>query len=121
MLTRVLPCGRIRVAAFAISALLVAGRSVTAATGEGLANSTLQGGKVLSARAEPGGRFVPPAPPTGAAQPIDTLPAFCRVTASLRPTSDSDIRIEVWLPTMNWNGKLQSVGNSAWGGVISYG
>jgi len=42
------------------------------------------------------------------------------VAASLKPTSDSDIRIEVWLPMAGWNGKLQSVGNGAWAGSISY-
>src|ERR1041385_3585178 len=48
-----------------------------------------------------------------------TLPAFCRVAATLTPSSDSDIRIEVWLPA-DWNGKFQAVGNSGWGGYISY-
>jgi feruloyl esterase len=48
------------------------------------------------------------------------LPAFCRVAATLRPSSDSDIRIEVWLPSSNWNGKFQAVGNGGWAGVISY-
>jgi feruloyl esterase len=41
-----------------------------------------------------------------------TLPAFCRMAATLTPSSDSDIRIEVWLPAENWNGKFQAVGNS---------
>jgi feruloyl esterase len=26
------------------------------------------------------------------------LPAFCRVAATLKPSSDSDIKIEVWMP-----------------------
>ena len=49
------------------------------------------------------------------------LPAFCRVAATLTPTSDSDIKIEVWLPASGWNGKFQAVGNGGWAGVISYG
>ena len=48
------------------------------------------------------------------------LPAFCRVAATLKPTSDSDIKIEVWLPASGWNGKFQAVGNGGWAGVISY-
>ncbi len=48
------------------------------------------------------------------------LPAFCRVAATLKPTSDSDIKIEVWIPATGWNGNLQSVGNGAWAGTISY-
>jgi feruloyl esterase len=48
------------------------------------------------------------------------LPAFCRVAANLKPTSDSDIRIEVWLPTAEWNGKFLAVGSGGWGGSIAY-
>ncbi len=48
------------------------------------------------------------------------LPAFCRVAATLTPSSDSDIKIEVWLPASGWNGRLESVGNGAWAGSISY-
>jgi len=42
------------------------------------------------------------------------------VQASLQPTADSDIGIEVWLPAAGWNNKLESVGNGAWAGVIVY-
>jgi feruloyl esterase len=48
------------------------------------------------------------------------LPAFCRVAATLKPTSDSDIKIEVWLPASGWNGKFQAVGNGAFSGAIAY-
>jgi feruloyl esterase len=47
------------------------------------------------------------------------LPAYCRVALTLSPTSDSDIKAEVWLPTENWNGKLQASGNGGWSGSIS--
>jgi feruloyl esterase len=40
-----------------------------------------------------------------------TVPAFCHVAASLKPSTDSDIPIHVWLPVSGWNGKL--VGNGA--------
>jgi feruloyl esterase len=55
----------------------------------------------------------------GAKTPM-TLPAFCRVEATARPTSDSEIRIEVWIPTTSWNGKFQGVGNGGYQGSISY-
>lgn len=55
-----------------------------------------------------------------AGEDFSDLPAFCRVAATLTPSSDSDVKIEVWLPTENWNGKLQSVGNGAWSGAIAY-
>jgi len=49
----------------------------------------------------------------------DALPAHCEVGASLKPTSDSDIRVAVWLPEGSWNGKYQAVGNGGWSGSIS--
>jgi len=48
------------------------------------------------------------------------LPAFCRVVATARPTADSAIGIEVWLPSSGWNGKFLAVGSGGWGGAISY-
>src|SRR5688572_1194211 len=51
---------------------------------------------------------------------LNDLPAFCRVTATLKPSPDSDINIEVWMPTAGWNGKFQAVGNGGWGGTIPY-
>jgi len=61
-----------------------------------------------------------PAPPgrgggEGARPRFDDLPAFCRVTATAKPTSGSEIKIEVWLPT-EWNGKLRGTGNGGLGG-----
>jgi feruloyl esterase len=49
------------------------------------------------------------------------LPQFCRVAATLTPSADSDIKIEVWLPVAGWNGKFQAVGNGGWSGTINYG
>jgi feruloyl esterase len=48
------------------------------------------------------------------------LPDHCRVTATLAPSNDSEIKIEVWMPLAGWNNNLQSVGNGAWAGTISY-
>ena len=36
----------------------------------------------------------------------------------LKPTSDSNINVELWLPTKNWNGKFLAVGNGGWAGAI---
>ena len=49
------------------------------------------------------------------------LPAFCRVSATLTPSDDSDIKVEVWLPAEGWNGKYQAVGNGAFTGSIRHG
>jgi hypothetical protein len=48
------------------------------------------------------------------------LPAFCHVTALAKPTTDSDIRIEVWLPAAGWNGKFRGQGNGGFAGEIDY-
>jgi feruloyl esterase len=57
----------------------------------------------------------------GAAAPgADRLPAFCRIAATLTPTKDSDIRIEVWMPAQNWNGKFLGTGNGGASGAIGY-
>jgi feruloyl esterase len=38
----------------------------------------------------------------------------------MTPSTDSDIRFEVWLPAAGWNGKFQGVGNGGFAGTISY-
>jgi feruloyl esterase len=48
------------------------------------------------------------------------LPAFCRVQGVMRPTSDSRIRFEVWLPEKEWNGRLLGAGNGGFAGAIGY-
>jgi feruloyl esterase len=53
----------------------------------------------------------------GPAQPV---PAYCRVMMVLAPSSDSHIEAAMFLPTENWNGKLQIVGNGGWAGTVSY-
>jgi hypothetical protein len=49
--------------------------------------------------------------------PVD-LPARCVIKAIARPTSDSEIKFEVWLPAAGWNGKYEQVGNGGWAGAI---
>jgi feruloyl esterase len=72
---------------------------------------------ITMAKVIPAGAFMPPA----SSKEQFNLPAFCRVVATLRPTSDSDIGIEVWLPINGWNGKFLAVGSGGWGGSIAYG
>src|SRR5438105_4232988 len=55
----------------------------------------------------------------GALAQFNTLPAFCRVAATLKPSADSDIKMELWMPAANWNGKFQAVGNGAFSGSIA--
>jgi feruloyl esterase len=82
-----------------------------------LSHTTVTASHVVAA-----GRFTAPgASGAAASQPYADLPAFCRVQMTIRPSSDSDIRSEVWLPQSGWNGKFQAVGNGAWAGSIQYG
>jgi feruloyl esterase len=79
--------------------------------------------KVTSAVEVAAGAFAPPGAQARGGGPgaaFASLPAFCRITATLTPSSDSDIKIEVWLPVTGWNGKYQAVGNGAWQGSIGY-
>ncbi len=92
---------------------------------ESLASLTLPGTTITFATAVDAGAFTPPpvggtAPRPAAVQAFRNLPAFCRVAAALKPSSDSDIKIEVWMPASGWNGKFQGVGNGGWAGSISY-
>jgi hypothetical protein len=91
---------------------------------ESLANLTLQKAKVTSVQSVTPGAFTPPAATTpwlaGSADFYKTLPAFCRVTVDATPSSDSDIKIEIWLPVSGWNGRLQGNGNGGFAGEIDY-
>jgi len=87
---------------------------------ESLAAAVLPHVAITSAKSVGAGEFSPPDGSRGPAAAFKSLPAFCRVQASLQPTADSDIGIEVWLPAAGWNNKLESVGNGAWAGVIVY-
>lgn len=101
-------------------AALIATPSGIAATCESLASLTLPDTTITLARSVAAGAFSLPGMPPAAQAGFKRLPAFCRVAASIHPTADSDIKIEVWLPADNWNGKFMGVGNGGWSGAISY-
>src|SRR6185503_10329646 len=45
-----------------------------------------------------------------------------RVQATLKPSSDSNIKMEIWLPVAaSWNGKLRGTGNGGLGGGATVG
>jgi len=100
-----------------------------ARTCDNLADLKLPNTAITHAEVVAAGAFSPPpvAAPTGVPPALilpppsfAAVPAFCRVQATLTPTSDSDIKVEVWLPVSGWNGKYQAVGNGGWAGIISY-
>jgi feruloyl esterase len=47
-------------------------------------------------------------------------PAFCRVGGIIKPSNDSEIHFEVWLPEAEWNGKFRGTGNGGFAGSINY-
>jgi len=78
-----------------------------------LADATITSAVVVSegpppARGTPSANIAPPA----------NIPAHCRVQLTLKPTSDSLINMELWLPVQNWNGKFMGVGNGGFAGSI---
>ncbi|HEY5411226.1 MAG TPA: tannase/feruloyl esterase family alpha/beta hydrolase, partial [Caulobacteraceae bacterium] len=112
-------------AAAVFAGTLAMGGAASAKDCAELAGAALPEGKVVSATLVPAGGFQPPASPFGrppgiAAAGFKTLPAFCRIQATLTPTPDSDIKVEVWMPASGWNGKLVGIGNGVWAGSISY-
>lgn len=82
----------------------------------GLARLGLPETTITIAEEVTAGAFQPPG-----GQGLKGLPAFCRVAGVIKPSSDSDIRFEAWMPAMGWNSKFQGVGNGGFAGSISYG
>ena len=102
-----------------LALLFASALPILAADCAALANLKLPATTITSAQTIAPGAFTPPTPGRGP-NPFSPLPAFCRVTATLAPSADSDIKIEVWLPESNWNGKFEAVGNGGWAGTITY-
>jgi feruloyl esterase len=82
---------------------------------ESLAGLSLPDTTITVAALVPAGTFDPP----GATPPIDTT--ACRVAGAIKPTADSNIQFEVWMPASGWNGKFLSAGEGGYAGSINYG
>lgn len=92
------------------------------ATCESLADLKLPETTIVLAKSFVAGAFTPPAGPpvSPIIVPYSSLPGFCRVTGIIKPSSDSSIQFEVWMPSADWNGKLQNPGNGGFAGTIPY-
>ena len=110
---------RITVRVLVVAVLLFTPSRALAACAD-LARAVLPATTVTSAMVVAAGMFKPAAGPAANAAVYARLPEFCRVAATLRPSADSDIKIEVWLPAVQWNGKFQAIGNGGWAGSIPY-
>jgi feruloyl esterase len=111
-----------RISAVSLGALLCA-LPAFSATCESLSSLSLPNTTITLAQSVAAGAFTAPAAGRGGrggdANPYQDLAAFCRVTATIKPVADSEIKIEVWLPASGWNGKFEGVGNNGWGGSIT--
>ncbi|HEX5049306.1 MAG TPA: tannase/feruloyl esterase family alpha/beta hydrolase [Gammaproteobacteria bacterium] len=99
---------------------------------EQLPSVPLERATITSAATVVQGIFTPPRPAAGqgggpprnqnadapAPPPPQPIPEHCRVQMVLKPTPDSNINVDLWLPTQNWNGKFLAVGNGGWAGSI---
>ena len=121
-----------------VTASLISARPAAAATCESLSSINLPNVAITLANTVDAGSFVQfpagrggaPAAPAAApapagrggrggapASPFADLPAFCRVQATLMPSRDSEIRMELWMPAAAaWNGKFRGTGNGGLGG-----
>lgn len=84
---------------------------------ETLARLDLPHVEISSASLVPAGLFASSAPTVAGSTPA-ALAAHCEIKAIARPTPDSEIGIEIWLPVADWNGRYQQVGNGGWAGAI---
>ena len=70
---------------------------------------------ITAATAVTDGTLVTPANVT-----IANLPRLCRVQGVSRPSADSNIGFEVWLPIDTWNGRFMSSGEGGFAGTLNY-
>jgi len=90
-----------------------------AATCSSLSQLKLPDTTITGAESFAAGKFTPPVQAIFRQQaPVPV--AFCRVTGSIKPTADSNIKFEVWLPESGWTGRYESVGNGGFAGSIRY-
>lgn len=102
--------------------VLLTAPTAAAADCENLAGLKLPDTTITLAQSVAAGAFTPPPGSVDPAHtfPFKTLPAFCRVTGVIKPSSDSDIQFDVWLPLADWNGKFQGIGNGGFAGSVQY-
>ena len=101
--------------ALLISSVRIGVTPAAAATCASLARLALPDTTITAAEPVAAGSYTAPD-----GEVLTNLPAFCRIAATLTPTSDSNINIEVWMPYSGWNGRYVGTGNGGIGGHIIY-
>jgi feruloyl esterase len=74
----------------------------------------LSGGRIITAEFVPAGDFIAPD------GKHHNVRSFCRVHGVSKPTSDSEIHFELWLPASGWNGRYYQHGEGGGSGFINY-
>ncbi len=75
-------------------------------------------GTISDARVVAAGSPAPP--PAGEDIPVSRI-AYCRVQGTSRPSADSEIHFELWVPGGgDWNGKFEQLGNGGFAGALPY-
>jgi len=97
--------------------LLLSGAALGQVPCEQLTAVTISGATIRAAESRIAGPYRQPVAGRPNARSIQ---AHCRVALVLQPTSDSRIGMELWMPSVGWNGKFQAVGNGGWAGAISF-
>jgi feruloyl esterase len=87
-----------------------------AASCEDIVNLKLPNTVIKSAQRFGPGEFAAP----GRGKQPD-FPAFCRVVALVKNSPDSDINVEIWLPSDQWKGVFHGNGNGGYAGSLSSG
>lgn len=103
---------------------LMCASAALAASCESLSSLKLPDTTITAAEAVAAGAFTPAetgrgGKGKGGGNTYADLPAFCRVTATIKPSPDSDIKMELWMPASGWNNKFEAEGNGAWTGSIT--
>jgi hypothetical protein len=111
-----------RMKAFGAVAALAAGSFAAQALADtdcgGLAGKTFGDATITGAT-----NVAPPSSLIGKDPPLPTAlhDNFCRVQGEIKPTADSAVGFEVWLPPASaWNGKYEGVGNGGFAGSFIY-
>ena len=89
---------------------------------ERLKSLSLANAAITVAESVPAGPYLPAGlPPDASQQPKIQVPAYCRVSAVLTPSSDSHIEMELWMPAASaWNRKYLAVGGGGWVGSLNF-
>ena len=82
---------------------------------DGLRSAKIADTTIISAQAVPAGDLT-----TEDKVTRKNMPAFCRVVASVKDAPDSDVRVELWMPSEGWKGVFHVNGNGGYAGVLAY-